>query len=203
MLLTVSSATPRATVQQQTSASRPRPLSDTRADDGTDRWKTFEFLAAAKSSGTTPPGHSPEQTPENDFLLTRRETALPIPPSTCPLPAPGVAPQNCEGGTGKTSAMLAAYCHLSRRPTKRGATPVLPIFIALPQLSDVHDSGALDRRVWEQLGAASRSEAEFVARRATIVILLDSLDECNILPERRGRALIAPPSRTSRWPCLS
>ena len=37
MLLTVSSATPRATVQQQTSASRPRPLSDIRADDGTDR----------------------------------------------------------------------------------------------------------------------------------------------------------------------
>ena len=95
-----------------------------------------------------------------------------------------------EGGTGKTSAMLAAYCHLSQRQATAGVLPVLPLFIPLPQLGDVHDSGALDERVMEQLGVDSRAGAESVARRATIVLLLDSLDECNILQERRGCTLV-------------
>ena len=95
-----------------------------------------------------------------------------------------------DAGAGKTSAMLAADYHLTQRPAKEGAVTVVPIFLALPQLADVHDSDALDRRVLEQLGVASRSQAEFIARHAIVVLLLDSLDECNILPERRGRALI-------------
>ena len=97
-----------------------------------------------------------------------------------------------EGGTGKTSAMLAAYCHLVQH--KEGSTPVVPVFIPLPQLSDVHDSDALDRRVYEHLGVNLRSEADAVSRRVTIVLLLDSLDECSILPDHRDRALIDPAS---------
>ena len=94
-----------------------------------------------------------------------------------------------DGGTGKTSAMLAAYCHLAQQ--QPDAVPkVLPVFIPLPQLSDLHDDNALDRRVWDQIGVTTRSDAEQVARRATIVLLLDSLDECNILPEHEESALV-------------
>ena len=98
--------------------------------------------------------------------------------------------------TGKTSALLAAYCHLCHRPLPLGAgeAPVVPIFIPLP-----HDSDALDRRVWDQLGVASRSEAEVVARRAIIILLLDSIDECVMLPERRGRALVRAASFSAQW----
>ena len=99
-------------------------------------------------------------------------------------------------GTGKTSAMLAAYCHLSQRTVVAGAAPSVPIFIPLPQLS-VHDSDALDRLVWEHLGVASRSEAEVVARRVKIVLLLDSLDESNMQSE--SRPLIPAASFCATW----
>lgn len=72
-----------------------------------------------------------------------------------------------SGGTGKTSAMLAGYCHVAsglRNPPLVQGWRFLPVFIPLPRLRDVRDTDELDRRVWQELGVSSREEAENVAR---------------------------------------
>ena len=106
-----------------------------------------------------------------------------------------------EGGTGKTSALLAVYGWLCEPSRLASSTkPVVPVFLPLPKLQHAwltHDNGdTIDWYVWQQLGVTSRAEAIQLSGIVTIVLLLDSLDECSTVGvnRRRRRGLLSAAS---------
>ncbi|KAJ9461234.1 putative WD repeat-containing protein [Diplonema papillatum] len=86
-----------------------------------------------------------------------------------------------DGGTGKTSAAIAVYSLLSRlRERGWGGRKVLPIFIALPTVSEkLLEEGALDTHVMEMYGLDTEA-VEALAQKMDVVLIFDSLDETGL-----------------------
>eukprot|EP01063_Lacrimia_lanifica_P030542 TRINITY_DN4872_c0_g1_i1.p1 TRINITY_DN4872_c0_g1~~TRINITY_DN4872_c0_g1_i1.p1 ORF type:complete len:1694 (+),score=451.34 TRINITY_DN4872_c0_g1_i1:47-5128(+) len=84
------------------------------------------------------------------------------------------------GGTGKTSATLAALCHLAR-----SVPGVIAVFVPLPSVVDVGAAGALDRHVLAQVGFRTADMDEALARHR-VCLFFDSLDETAL----RGEAAL-------------
>ena len=83
------------------------------------------------------------------------------------------------GGTGKTSAGLALYCHLimTSNPTEM---PVLPAFIPMASIRGLLTSAsALDEALCTSLGVEPR-QMDALIQQARIVVIFDSLDECDV-----------------------
>jgi hypothetical protein len=88
-----------------------------------------------------------------------------------------------SGGTGKTSATLAALSRLAS-----GRTPnAFPVFVPLPQVPALlsHD-GAIDAYLSQTLDATP-AQITLLGKQRTVVLFLDSLDEVGELPMARLR----------------
>ena len=95
-----------------------------------------------------------------------------------------------DGGVGKTSAAIAVYSHLANQGEPEGGSKrILPIFMALPTVSDVLlEEGGLDRRVHETFGL-TKEGLQALSDRFDVILILDSLDETGISKEAMRTAI--------------
>ena len=84
------------------------------------------------------------------------------------------------GGSGKTSAALAAHCRLSTVPQQVRGRPVVSIFIALPSVAELATKGAtaLDDSLRHHLGVGA-DLMDKLLDAACVVVFMESLDECD------------------------
>ena len=86
------------------------------------------------------------------------------------------------GGTGKTSAALALYCHLvaSAKVTTGTQLPVIPVFVPLPGIQRLEsDASLLDEALRTALGVET-DDMDALLAQTCVVVIFDSLDECNV-----------------------
>ena len=88
------------------------------------------------------------------------------------------------GGTGKTSAAVAIFSHLSALAQQKGGKRLLPVFVALSALPDeLLGEGKLDEYVMEMYGVDETGAAE-LAEVFDVVLILDSFDEAGLKREQ-------------------
>ena len=93
-------------------------------------------------------------------------------------------------GSGKTSALVAAHCHLTESQLVVRGRPVVSVYVPLPSVAAPFDSAQLDAIVAHQLGL-DFDEALSLLDYMELVVLLDSLDEARVdAEEMRRRGLV-------------